>query len=930
MELTKPFQGRFYMPHGLSPAEKNRLTVFYDKKQKIFVVRDEHVNIDNLVDQIYTWVRNAKPGDVLNLFPFERRPNSAMGRAFFLVRIRNQGPRKKWNTCDQNRRAALDETVPLVEQTAWNIDKSERITKFQELVSYRIFAFDYECLESENDERKHLPFMIAVTEYQPRGLPSRWSEFVGDDCTERFLVAVERLLNGLPKNSCSIFMSYNGSGYDNIFLLQKIYDGSWKFLDTTRFKFVRAGGRIISISMIHRKTKAKIFFRDSAQFVPAGQRGRLKVLCEKLKLRFQKDDCSVDEIFTAGEMVLNKDYGYEANALYQKVLKYCIRDTECVFEVAGYFSKIFTTIPSIKRRVFDATHLDQEVIDNFGIYYFGMTLANISFFLIPFAANYVPHERTLFTVALSRDFYTIKQVRPATMIRLCINGGRTLAGGIGLILQPDPKLEVINAVDVKSMYPTASMGPCPAGEAFYPKIDFIDNINSLLYSRRYRPVDYFPFVAYVRFRKTGNDRHLEFNSQRIVHSVQEVMGCVPYRLNAHLDLNDPLSKKRGSLQWISHTNGEYYYGFYTCVDIFSMMRYGFAVTILTRTMDEQGGENVWPIAWPRWSWILGDMYQQIYRFKSKAEAEGNAVMKEAYKNLLNTTIGKMALRFVEYISMEKPLKSGVVEEPRVHYQLNAFIMSWKNIIANQLTAFVVTHDHTKVETYLMVDHYKSYPVYSDTDNMIFITNADGPTTEEIIAMCGLTDDGTLGNFDCQTYIFNFRLDPENWHKCPAQREPNDRHTHRHDFLFQMVRKGYILRCARCKALRRKYKGHMLLPSAEPIYLAEDEEIAHPVEEPGFRCLPIIRGLFGQDELALFDIMNALCLCGHCLNDNLYDLCYGGNHFPDSGSVMSFKKILPDKAKVAFGIKTGELIRRIQITVPSFQRHCPICFWVVHQ
>jgi DNA polymerase type B, organellar and viral len=535
-------------------------------------------------------------------------------------------------------------------------------------------------------------------------------------------------------------------------------------------------------------------------------------MAKRFNLEFQKFECSLEIMENVGNLTTQlfdtqtSSYSDESiETLYNckdfcDELTYCIQDTRVLYGLAKYTGEIFLSLKEPAEFFF---YINDKVIPpRFSYLVLFMTLAQSAFRMLPHLSN----NKSEFDSA----FFSLTSPSTSRLLKCSIYGGRTLAGSVGQIIRN------VVSTDICSEYPTAMTGPMPYGKAYFMPLEVLNKYNLLLqddflFSKNFNFSELFqPFIARVYFSK---DFDLSFqHSSNLTdeeglpfHRSDHVLPFVPYRsMSLDYITNADTTEPPGLLEWISHTNGNELCGVYNCVDIYIMRRLGFKVRIST---------SVIPIIWPKWTFILGEIYSKLYIVKSTAKRNNNPNLELAAKILLNSSIGKFAQKTIPEQSYNgKEYILGKVVKNTSIFQLNSFCMAYSRIINNGHQALITQHKvHSDYIWSVSDNFFKAIPVYCDTDNLIFHLPEKNPsdyidTLLDIFNKNNLGPQTSLGSFDPSTFSINFTLEFEFWHKCNA---PLEKRIHPKVDLCNIVilgKKSYIMQCSACKQVRLKAKG----------------------------------------------------------------------------------------------------------------------------
>lgn len=836
------------------------------------------------------------------------------------------------------------------DQKPWT-PPNKKIKRWRNFDQVHIRAFDFECY-SEN----HDPFMLSVNDFSNPTEALWFFEATRDNQGRRnnviareFLLEMKKSLN--VYNQLFIYFSYNGAGYDNQFILDEYYANKGLYRPL-KIAYGQGGGgkRSVLLEFSNPYTFSTAIFRDSMQYLPATDRASLAVVAKKLKSPWTKDE-------TVTLAHINAAYHVPymlrpTNPTWQLVKQYCIKDVAACFGVAQYFGLIFSSFPKVKEMMIDINpKIPQDIRHKFGIFFYGFTLSNITYAVSQFIDEVNP-----VTTQFPLTFLAFKDAYCVTMLRRAIYGGRTLAPSIGKVYTKKYferyGLE-IQAVDVSSMYPQATMAPLPGGTGIVRFTPLEVELDA-----SFNPYDHKPFVCAVRFKKMPQLKHCVTEWGELVCHPFDAMPAVPYRTKALDFLNNKFigKKKCGELRWIHHTNGEWFDGFYNCIHIYTMIQMGFQVEFIVN-------QDFPMIVWPEWTNMLCDTIKEVYANKYNMKKKWSGFLKEfekhlvahtnlsaedffkklnsdpssipseilelwktkydpqidyyagrekAYKIVLNGLIGKFAQKPGADIDSENPVDTDKVKIGKVLYQLNGFIMAYKDRIGLGMMSWVATGKSRDIQASINVTRTKGLVLYSDTDNCIFLRR--NCNIEQLLKEDSLLADGQLGPFNKETVLFEFKLEPESYHKCPLTEEKG----WHHELFFCMARKMYILQCGYCHQKRVKNKGH------------RGEHISKDTNERTGFITDWSSLLLDFDDVNIF-LKDAQCVCKDCINEAFYALAYPElpSHIrPNSGTFGFLKKVLPNKEEISFGIINCTMSRTVSLNPAIFQRCCSICrFWI---
>ena len=837
---------------------------------------------------------------------------------------------------------------------------TKKMATYTTFTAMKVRAFDYEAFSDTQEA-----FMLAVNDFddptrsiavyeQRRDIHDRP---IGSISRE-FLLGVQGEL-AASLTTLFLYFSYNGAGYDNQFLLDEFY-GNRHMYPKLVITLGQGGGgkKTVLFELRCRASGSVAMFRDAIQYFPATDRASLDVLSGKVKSPWRKDTSIKLSHINAAYKTKAFLRGVDEN--YLKVRQYCTRDVAAVFGVAMYVGQLFYSFPKVREKMIDTNlNFTAEQRAKFGIFFYGFTLSNLTYLV----AQFIDEKNDVQSI-FPRDFLSLQDPLMVMMMRRSIYGGRTLSPAIGKILTSNYFHEYkiqINAVDVSSMYPQASMAPLPGGAPV-----LINDSSALpqLSKATFNPYDHLPFICAVRFRKKAFPHHVVTEWGEVVCPPLDLMPSLPYRENSLEYIGaEYLSKKMASeLRWINHTNNLWYDGFYNSIHIFTMLELGFQVEYIVSA-------ELPAIQWPYWTESLAVTLREVYackyamkkewvkyqkEFEAKLIAQGGspkdfykgerdavdpALMAEyhdhyevqidyyagrekAYKIILNGLIGKFAQKPGTKMDSENPLASDEVQLGKVLYQLNSFIMAYKDRIGVGMMAWVATGRSRDIRGLAMATFpLKGLVLYSDTDNCIFLCRED-IKIDEALKEDNLLADGFLGPFHRETVLFDFKLEPEDYHICPATKAGG----WRHELFFCMARKMYLLQCEYCHQRRVKNKGHRSEKT--------DKETGITT---GFQTDDIVKAL-----LPITDVNKLLlggdrgrkpCSCKDCLNERFYDLAYPNlpvHVRPNSGSFTFLKKVMPSRERVEFGIVNCEMHRVISLHPAIFQQLCHKCKLWIHK
>jgi hypothetical protein len=734
--------------------------------------------------------------------------------------------------------------------------------------------------------------------------------------------------NGLNiKDFVHIFLSFNGSGFDNFYLYKswKHYSNEDKRIQalkrTKRFeeKYIQASGKmtLFEIELKNNKHYSRLIFRDVLLYLPADKRGTLKKVCTNLSLDFQKEDCSVEEIQQAFEQAQS---GTE-DELFEKVHHYCKVDTYCVFGIAKYMGDLYSSVEQFRE------FFEHPVIPiNLGFLYYFFTAAQSAYKLFPYCAMTPPTGMKPVTPEeLSEKFKPIEDAGIAMIARKSIYGGKTLSPAIGMTITPPPGHN-IGCWDISSMYPTGALGLLPCGNVSQADEQFIDNVNQELEQKTFNPHNFLPFIAMCNILKAKPlDDHVDTPFPvpwERAHAIDDIFPFVPYRPNS-LDAFDKkykgkISTPSEALEWISHTNGISVYGYYNCIDVYTMMKMGFTVEICKWETKV--------LIWEDWSPLMGSCFRVLYTEKFLAKKAKNPSRETIFKLLMNGFIGKLAQRPCEKLeqglySIYRTGKSG--NRNSTLFQLNSFIMSYTRRMSLGFFSAMAWGDPL---AFVKQEYYKLWrqtpiqrvPFYSDTDNLIFLHSGPGTTQQQALVDMNIHATGDLGKYYENSVHFDFHVEPEFWCKGGGHMD--------HGGMFIFARKFYLLGCAECPSLRLKNKGHNSA-GIDPVkyYAVLDQAKTDP-------------------HFLLYDSLS-YCDCAPCVTLRLF--CKTEENFYlfaqrpiTSQPRFSIKKTLAPKGAAddikhlegAFILKPSFIERTISVTYPFFQQRCENnkCRMLVHK
>jgi hypothetical protein len=833
---------------------------------------------------------------------------------------------------------------------AWSPYKSKKFVELRSYRQYHLCAFDFETRPSDST-----PVMVCLTELlnvQAYGkYPCDTSlkteielvvDFYGELCHVRFFKFVHDWLKAKPPHTLVTVLGFNSSRFDNIFLAAAFQHMCE--MEHVQFKYLEAKGRIIDIGF-EIEGNRKCEFRDILIYFPVPSRSSLRNMAANFKLELQKGECSLDEMEYVGNGLLNSDAKMVADFIavdptFQRELEYCRQDTRVLFGLAQHLGKIFVSLdgprkyfcefssdpiaaglPFLSKQYEFAMTLPQAIPPLFTFLAWFITLPQLAIAFLPFGAP----AKDLENVSI---FEAISSMKNAWFLKKSIYGGRTLCGTIGQI-QYD-----LSSTDICSEYPSAMNGPMPCGEPRFATLSWLNFVNRLLandnlFSENFPFALVFPpFVAYIGFRKERDsiiNRHDDNSGQHVSH---QILPFVPYRKQSDAALNVVLATKTrdgaevGNLEWLADTNGKWLYGVYNCVDIYAMRRLGFQVFILS---------NWLPIVWPTWSYSLGRLFSLLYMIKHQAKTKGDKDLEALAKMLLNSGIGKFGQAPMQNSDLA-PGKDGTVifsmrgygRNNRTLYQLNSFCMSYSRLInqGHQNLIRKGTHipdwqwDHEYVALKMNQNNFGAYPIYCDTDNLIFQYRdlESIRHLKQIILKRNLAPNPVLCTFHSTQFFFNFTLEFEEWHACtnnPSQDPPQS------TALF-FGKKSYIMRCNLCGALRTKAKGH----NRQGI---KSEDIANallfperPYRNPNL-LLPVHDSSGG---------INA-----QMSTQRLFQFVYptitpAQARSISSGARFTFKMNLPSSGTIS--IEPTYIERTYCMSIPQSQERCSTCFCLVHK
>ena len=833
-------------------------------------------------------------------------------------------------------------TTETIENTPWAAKFSDKFFQnYDKKTEFNFYAFDFETNTTTLE-----PFMLCISKVDYfGGKPYEFKSYgAGPSDPESFMFDFWSdivIFLGKAFNACNIYTSFNGACFDNFFLLRTWHkfrkNRIAELTNKIKMTYIQANGAITSLTLSGPKMST-VIFRDILRFLPADKKGSMKKVCENLKLPFQKEDCSIQEIHKAWEYVQTlkmKGHCFRPSKIedanYKKVYHYCLVDTFCVFGIMDYMGKLYMSVEEF-REIFAHPICPPE----YGYLFFFFTLAQSAYRLFPYAAMNPPEGLPAIDPdQLGKTFSAVSKSGQAQIIRRSIYGGKTLSPAIGLTVVPPPGTS-ISCWDISSMYPCAALGPQPAGECSQATCENLEEWNKALYNKSFHSGHFPPFIGYCGIMKVKPKvNHVATRLPApwdTTHCIDDIFPFVPYRSNSADGFSDDkasfLKNATGSLEWISHTGGKVLYGFYNSIDIHTMSQLGFEVTVLNRPFKV--------LKWEMWSDMLSSAFRVLYARKYLAKQQGDENSELIFKILLNGTIGKFAQRPMEDVIIKDgiPYRTGKANSRNVTlYQLNSFIMSYSRRLSLGLFCSIAFDDP---EAWINALSYselwrsrpvKRIPLYSDTDNCVFIHNiSEEDGCEDALKRMDLSADGSLGAFKAETVTFDFHVEPERWHKpkkdpLTGLSIPNPCKSLSHSGLFIFARKFYLLKCAGCNDLRLKNKGHNT-EGIDPMKFAKIFDVCET-----------------RKDFILQDPHN-FCECATCTTIRLFTVV-----IPEytawtrrritSGKRFSIKKTLaptPFSSYEAFSLAPSEIERCIQITVPYFQKRCPMptCKFLVHK
>ena len=754
--------------------------------------------------------------------------------------------------------------------------------------TFQLFAFDFECTPSVLE-----PFMVCLTRLDDDSV----CDFVGKDCQVDFLKWLVDYLYKVKPETLIIVCGFNSARFDNIFVAQAM--ARVELPRGMRFDYLESSGKLIGLGLSCRESK-KLIFRDVLQYYPAGLKGSLRAMAQRLGLVHQKDDCSLSEMQTAGELVLNSGGDYADNPVFKKVLDYCRQDTRVVYGIGEYIGKMICAIPGA-REIYMATN-EQVIPPSFMHLARWLTVSQMAIALLPHASpSVVVHS------SLSQLYHSVNCVNLARYLKCSIYGGRTLAGVIG---QP---LRGLASIDVCSEYPSAMLGPMPCGKASHPSINWINLTNrklatalrdGLFVGSKFQLVNELPkpFIAHCRlFKSRLESRHHATSGE---HFAVDVLPFVPWR-SMTLDYICNIKQKsgRGSTEWLADTNGKTLYGIYTCVDIVSAIQLGFSVQLTTA---------VRPIVWSSWDSSLGEVFASLFKLKHQAGLIKDDLLKEAVKLLLNSSIGRFGMDPREQTKWNGITlkKTGKFKGNTSLLQINAFCMSYSRII-NRYMQLLATHGSFDPQLACQVWERQAEvnrPIYTDTDNLIFIaSNLD--IVREAIVREQLEPSPCLGRWEHNGSFIRFTIEFERWHNCPACPAT----TPLLGSGIFLGKKSYIMACLSCPdAVRLKAKGH----NKSGI---EADKLATLLRQSNVDSTQFMRQ-HDDNNVRIASLSYFACAYPTKSQDQLEHLT--------SGRRVSFQIVLASRGKLS--VTPSFVTRTYCACMSPSQTRCPLCLVNIHK
>ena len=823
----------------------------------------------------------------------------------------------------------------------------KQIAAYKALKAFTVYAWDIESFS-----KVHMPFQLAVVRFDKPTEPWAYFDNWGIDIFLPFINRlVAQLLNGEP-DSFHLFLSYNGAGYDHFPLVECWYRNAGRFphISTT---FCRGGGgrKIVLFQLENKCRNVTVSFRDAMQYLPAPDRGALSKVAKICNSPWLKHEgVTVEDIDRAA---LLEPYLRATDANYQRIKAYNVADCAAVFGVAMYYGKLFSSIETINAAMLAVNpNLDPEIVRQFGIFFYGFTLANLTWATTQYA---IPTDVVNLPIVCPKKYSGAMNKAVAKFLQTCIYGGRTLVPGWGLIFSKrwleDHGAE-LDAIDVSSMYPQAACSPLPCGDSFYATDLLKERISNALAMRDFNPYHYPPFCSHIRFRKPRVVRHVAtVFKDFVVHHPLDLLPVVPDRpeQSKFFTEYDLIHKRTPGLEWINDTNGEWYEGNYTCVDILTMLDVGFEVELLQNALFPQ------VVCWRGWGTEIKEVMHAMYKLKANAKSQWSRILAElralatsmglnvtdfergnygsypdpeeikrkfneieywkalekAYKLFLNGFVGKTAERISERVDSENPLLSGLVRIKGTLFQLNAFCMSGKNRITLGMACWLAYNDAMDIKRLVACKTpMLRVPICGDTDNIIYL-QAAGSDSDEDLRQTGMMADGKLGPFDTKTGLYHFKLETETWHVCTNGK------IRRHRLFFGCGRKFYQCQCDICGKVRSKQKGHRPLVQ-DPI----------TKEWRGFDPNPIVDA-FNKEPLYNALFLRAGSFQMATLQETFLDWVYPRQPItvpPSSGEFFYIRATMPTKDELKFGLANSTIKRRIGIIAPHFLQTCPVCFF----